>query len=215
MKKILVILFIFTLLDAKNIEIINKPINFGKERIIMTKNYILSHYGMNVKNIIIDPKIIVLHWTGNNSFKNAFNFFKSQKLKGRKDIIKASALNVSSHYIVDRDGIIYKLMPDNWMARHVIGLNYSSIGIENIGGGRGKENLTKKQLQANIALVKYLKRKYPKIEYLIGHYEYKKMEKTELWLEKDRKYRTHKSDPGVKFTENVRNNVKSLGLKKP
>ena len=32
---------------------------------------------------------------------------------------------------VDRDGTICRLMPETWMARHVIGLNYSAIGIEN------------------------------------------------------------------------------------
>ena len=67
-------------------------------------------------------------------------------------------------------------MPSNWMARHVIGLNYSSIGIENVGGkGNKKDDLTPEQLKSNIALVAYLKGKYPTIEYLIGHHEYTKM----------------------------------------
>ncbi len=211
---ILSLVFILTIaLSAEAIKIIDKPIKFGSERVEMTKAYIHKHYGKKVKSIKIIPKIIVLHWTGGNSFSGAFNTFKPQKLRGRKDIAKASALNVSSHYMVDRGGEIYKLMPDNWMARHVIGLNYSSIGIENIGGARNKEDLTEAQLKANIALVKHLKKKYPSIEYLIGHYEYKKMEKTKLWLEKDKGYRTSKSDPGPKFTKSVRRSVKPLHLK--
>ncbi len=36
--------------------------------------------------------------------------------------------------MVDRDGTRYRLMPETYMARHVIGLNYYSIGIENVGG---------------------------------------------------------------------------------
>jgi len=33
-------------------------------------------------------------------------------------------------------------MPDNWMGRHVIGLNYNSIGVENVGGVDDKQDLT-------------------------------------------------------------------------
>ena len=134
-------------------------------------------------------------------------------LRGRKDIAKASALNVSAHYLVDRDGTVYRLMPDNHMARHVIGLNYNAIGIENVA--KNANDLTAAQVQANIALVKYLKRKYPTIKYLIGHHEYRRMEKTPLWLEKDKGYRTKKYDPGVKFMDEVRSGVKWLGLKEP
>ncbi len=213
-------LFILTLtlcLTAESIKIINKPIDFGKNRIAMTKSYVKQHYGKTIKDITIEPKIILLHWTADMSFKRSFNRLKPEKLfSDRKDIMKASALNVSAHYMVDRDGSIYRLMPDNYMARHVIGLNYSAIGIENIGGRNNRaEDLTKAQLRANIALVKYLKQKYPKIEYLMGHYEYRQMEKSSLWLEKDKNYRTIKSDPGKIFMKNVRKAVKLLGLKAP
>lgn len=199
------------------LHIIEKPIDFGKERVDMTKAYIRQHYGLKVKNITITPRIIVLHWTAEMNLKKSFNRLKPQRLlTDRKDIAKASALNVSAHFLVDRDGTIYRLMPENWMARHVIGLNYSSIGIENIGGkGNKAEDLTPAQLRSNIALVRYLKAKYPSIQYLIGHYEYRQMEHTPLWLEKDKGYRTVKNDPGRKFMSAVRKNVKDLHLKMP
>lgn len=118
--------------------------------------------------------------------------------------------------MVARDGTIYRLMPEDWMARHVIGLNYSSIGVENIGGKGNKiDDLTAAQRQANIDLVLYLKAKYPSIEYLVGHHEYKQMESTSLWLEKDKGYRTVKSDPGEKFMSDIREGVKCLNLKAP
>ena len=210
-------LIIATMLSAESLQIINKPIEFGSKRIEMTKSYIKQHYGMSVKDIVIEPRIILLHWTAELNFDRSFARLNPEKLlSDRKDIVKASALNVSSHYMVDRDGTIYRLMPDNWMARHVIGLNYSTIGIENIGGkGNKAEDLTPAQLKSNIALVQYLKQKYPKIEYLMGHYEYRQMEKTSLWLEKDKGYRTVKKDPGKKFMSNVRKAVKPLGLKTP
>ncbi len=197
--------------------IIDKPIDFGPERIAMTKAYIKSHYGKNVENIEITPKIIILHWTAEMDFDKSFKRLQPEKLlSDRKDIVKASALNVSSQFMVARDGTIYRLMPENWMARHVIGLNYSSIGIENIGGKGNKiEDLTPAQHQANIDLVLYLKAKYPTIEYLIGHHEYRQMEHTSLWLEKDKGYRTVKSDPGDKFMADIRKGVKCLNLKAP
>jgi len=199
------------------LHIIDKPIEFGPERIAMTKEYIKSHYGMNVENIEITPKIILLHWTAEMDFDRSFKRLQPEKLlSDRKDIVKASALNVSSQFMVARDGTIYRLMPENWMARHVIGLNYSSIGIENIGGKDNKiDDLTPAQRQANIDLVLYLKAKYPSIEYLVGHHEYKQMESTSLWLEKDKGYRTVKSDPGEKFMSDIRDVVKCLELKAP
>jgi beta-N-acetylhexosaminidase len=199
------------------LHIIDKPIDFGTERIVMSKAYIKQHYGKNVNDIIITPKIIVLHWTAEMSFDRSFKRLQPQRLlTDRKDIAKASLLNVSSQFMIARDGTIYRLMPENWMARHVIGLNYSSIGVENIGGKDNKaEDLTPAQLQANIALVGYLKEKYPTITYLIGHHEYRQMESTSLWLEKDKGYRTVKSDPGAKFMSDVRKAVKALKLKTP
>ncbi len=199
------------------LQIIDKPIDFGEERIAMTKEYIATHYGKTVNNIEITPKVIVLHWTADMGLESSFNRLKPQKLfTDRKDIAKASLLNVSSQFMVARDGTIYRLMPENWMARHVIGLNYSSIGVENIGGkNNNSEDLTAAQLQANIDLVLYLKAKYPSIEYMIGHHEYKQMESTSLWLEKDKGYRTNKSDPGDKFMSDVRKAVNCLELKTP
>jgi len=201
-------------LHVKN-SIIQKPIVFKKERKEMTKQYIKKHYGLNVKDIHIKPKIIVLHWTAVMDFNKSFQRLYPQKLlSDRKDIAKASALNVSAHFLVDRDGTIYQLMPENMMARHVIGLNYSSIGIENVGGeANKKEDLTPAQVDSNIALVKYLKQEYPGITYLIGHYEYTKMQNNPLWLERDAGYRTTKADPGADFMYKVRQGVKSLHLR--
>ncbi len=215
MKKILLTLTTLTFLACANepseIKIIDKPINFGQERIDLTKEYIKKHYGFEVDNIEIEPKIIVLHWTANMSFEKSFARLKPQRLfSDRKDIAKASALNVSSQFLIKRDGTIYRLMPENWMARHVIGLNYSSIGVENVGSL--KAGLTPLQLKANIALVRYLKEKYATITHLIGHHEYKEMDGSDLWLELDKGYRTKKSDPGDAFMTKVRDAVKDLKL---
>ncbi|RUM65841.1 MAG: hypothetical protein DSZ03_02040, partial [Sulfurimonas sp.] len=199
------------------LSIIDRPIDFGTKRLAMTRQYIQQHYDRNVSTITIEPKIIVLHWTAVMDENDAFKRLQGETLfRDRSDIADAGQLNVSAHFMVARDGTIYRLMPETWMARHVIGLNYSSIGIENVGGEDNiKEDLTPAQVRANIALVRYLKQKYPGIKYLIGHHEYRAMESTPLWLETDQSYRTRKKDPGETFMSQVRRGVRDLMLQQP
>ena len=185
--------------------IIFKPINFGEERVKLTKEYIKEHYGFDAKDIKIVPKIIIIHHTAIDSFDESFKRFYPQTLGGmRKDISSASSLNVSAHFLVKPDGTIYQLMPETYMARHVIGLNYYAIGIENVGGQGDKANLTAEQLKANIFLINHLKSRYKTIEYLAGHYEYTCFEGTELFLELDHAYRTKKTDPSRWFMNKLK-----------
>ncbi len=209
------LLFLFILISGctSRLYIIEKPISFSEHRLQLTKEYIKKHYAID-ENVYITPKIIVLHWTAINDFDSCFALFNRENLGGsRPDLDKAGGPNVSIHYLVDRNGKVYQLMPDTLMARHCIGLNYSSIGVENVGGENSIDNMTDEQIEANILLVKYLKEKYPSIEYLIGHYEYRKFEHNPLWLEKDSTYRTEKVDPGERFMREVRNGVADLKLK--
>ena len=199
--------------EDSEIHITKKDIIFDDLRTSLTKQYIKERYHFEAESITIDPKIIVVHWTATKTFEQAFNTFKSPSLQGsRNDISYASDLNVSAHFLVDRNGEVFQLMKDNIMARHVIGLNYSSIGIENVGGIQGYP-LTDEQLISNIKLVKYLKSKYPKIDYLIGHFEYTNFENHELWLEKDSLYRTIKIDPGIEFMNKMRKDLNTLNFK--
>ena len=207
MKKLIIILLFSFYSQA--IEIKPMPIEFSQKRIELTKQYIKNSYGLEVKNINIIPKIIVIHHTAVDDLKGSFNRLNPEiLLTDRKDITNAGNLNVSTQFLVDLDGTIYSLMPETYMARHVIGLNFSSIGVENVGGN--KKSLTTEQLKANIELVKYLKEKYKTIEYLIGHYEYQTFEKHPLFLEKDTKYRTIKNDPSKDFMEKLRVNFPDL-----
>lgn len=207
MKKLLLILSI--LFSANAIEIKQMPIDFGEKRVLLTKEYIKNSYGLEVENINITPEIIVIHHTATDDLKESYDRFKPELLlQDRKYISKAGSLNVSAHFLVDFDGTIYSMMPETYMARHVIGLNLSSIGIENVGGK--EKPLTKEQLEANIKLVEYLKEKYKTIKYLIGHYEYSNAENHPLFLEKDKNYRTIKHDPDMNFMESLRSNFSDL-----
>lgn len=187
-------------------QIIHKaPIRFNKERIDLTQQYQLTHYGIDSESIEIEPKMIVLHWTCIPTLEATFRIFNSPTFPQNSPRIKElpGNLNVSSHFIVDRDGSIYQLMPENWMARHVIGLNHYAIGIENIGGIDGKDDLTEAQAKANAFLVCFLKKKYPEIKHVIGHNDYLNFKNTPLWLERDANYQTDKNDPGPNFLNKV------------
>lgn len=194
----------FSCYDPQNI--IQKPIQFDEKRIALTREYQLTHYGIDSKSIEIEPKMIVLHWTCISSFDITFRIFDSPALPAnspRRTELPGD-LNVSSHFLVDRDGSIYQLMPETWMARHVIGLNHYAIGIENVGGVDSKDDLTEEQAKANAFLVCYLKKKYPQIKFVIGHNEYLQYKGTDLWLEKDPNYQTDKTDPGPNFVNKVK-----------
>ncbi len=218
MKNLLRVLFLMFLVGScrgDHIRIVDKPIDFSPERVRLTKEYIRQHYGMEVDDITITPKIIVLHWIETNDLDSAFQILKPDTIQYGGIVAGAGKLNVSAHFLVDRDGTIYRLMPETWMARHVIGLNYYSIGVENVGGAGGVDNMTPAQIEANARLVRYLVKKYPTIRYLIGHYEYTQMEHTPLWLEKDSTYRTVKTDPSEAFMQAVRQRVSDLHLAGP
>jgi N-acetylmuramoyl-L-alanine amidase len=213
MKKLSVFLFlnclIFKVLSQK---IIDKPITYDSVRKTLSLQYLKERHGLTQTEPTLSPKMIVSHWTAIPTFEGSFRAFNPVLLKGRKELSGVSPLNVSIHFLVDRDGTIYRLMPENLMARHVIGLNWCALGIENVGDGN-KFPLTEAQLKANIYLVKYLKKKYASIEYLIGHHEYTFFQNTPLWKESDPNYRTGKNDPGDEFMNKLRKNVKELQLK--
>lgn len=202
---------IVSLLTSCTDTIRDMPINFDEERVRLTLEYLEERYNIIQSDPHIDPEMIVVHYTVVPTLERTFAVFDSARLpSSRPGIAGAGALNVSSQFLVDRDGTIYRLMPETYMARHVIGLNHCAIGIENVGGG-SELPLTDAQLDANIWLIRYLKKKYD-IHYLIAHSEYTLFEGHELWKEVDPGYRTEKSDPGEKFMEGIRKETSNLGF---
>jgi len=157
--------------DLGQRKILCRPI-YTPARETLSLEYVRLHYNPKATTIDIDPQIVVAHWTDGATAAGALATFRPVKLGGdRPELNKGGSLNVSSQFVVDRNGDIYQLMPTTCLARHVIGLNWAAIGIENAGGDP-KYPLTQKQLEANIWLVRYLKAKHPRIAYLIGHLEY-------------------------------------------
>ena len=190
-------------------KIVDRPIIFDDLRKELSLQYLRDHYGLEQDSPVIDPQMIVVHWTAIPTLEGSFNAFRDPELPhSRTEIAGAGSLNVSTHFLVDRDGTIYRLMLETMMGRHVIGLNHVAIGIENVGG-TSDAPLTEKQLKSNVRLIEYLTKKY-NIQYLLGHYEYQHFEDHELWLERNQSYRTIKTDPGKGFMKALREETSHL-----
>ena len=163
--------------------------------------YFATHYGPNAPKFLT-PKMVVLHWTGVPSTHSTWNTFASATLGGRRDIRGAGSVNVSAHFLVDQDGAIYRLLPEDAFARHCIGFNHISIGVENVGGTKGQP-LTEAQVDANVRLIQDLQTRYS-IDLVIGHHESGDFEGHPYFVEQDPSYRSIKQDPGTDFMEAVR-----------
>ncbi|CAM3750439.1 peptidoglycan recognition protein family protein [Rheinheimera salexigens] len=192
--------------------IIQKPIIFDEMRKALTLQYMQQHYGMVQDEPVIDPKMVVVHWTVIPTFEQTFAAFNPPELPAARDGIRAGGnLNVSSQFVIDRDGTVYQLMPETTMARHTIGINYTAIGIENIADGNSLP-MTEAQLAANTKLITYLAGKYP-IKYVLGHSEYHRFRDTDWWKETDANYFTEKNDPDIAFMQRLRSSLSALSLK--
>ncbi|ERM82199.1 hypothetical protein P872_07270 [Rhodonellum psychrophilum GCM71 = DSM 17998] len=212
LKGFLYLFFPFFLLScsAQTFRILEKPIQFDEERERLSLEYLKNRHGIDKTQATIAPTMVVVHWTAVNTLEATFDIFNPVNLGGRPELTTASNLNVSAHFLVDRDGAIFRLLPDTTFARHTIGLNYTAIGIENIGGPDAP--LTKAQLEANAALIRYLSKKHA-LTYLIGHHEYQGFQGSAIWKETDPNYLTQKVDPGPKFMKRLRRKLEDLNLK--
>lgn len=205
-------LFIALKMNAQDdIQIIQKPLDHSSIRTQLSLEYMKEHYNIEQQSPTINPKMIVLHYTAGGTVESNFQYFNKPYLEDKRSYLKnESTLNVSSHFIIDRDGKIYQLQEPNQFARHTIGLNYCAIGVENIGSKA--QPLTEKQAEANAKLIRYLSKKYA-IEYVIGHSEYGVFKNSDLWKETNAKYFTGKEDPGKEFMQKVRTLIKDLNVK--
>jgi beta-N-acetylhexosaminidase len=196
-------------------EIHDTPIRYDAERIALTVAYRQAHQSPDATDQKITPRAIVVHYTGGHSRKASFAYFDRLRIEAERKLQKgAGEVNVSAHFLVDRDGTIYRLVPEDWMARHCIGLNHLAIGIENVGDGDAYP-LTDAQLHAAAALVRDLVARHPTIDLLLGHHEYRRLEGTAYWLERDPRYRNQKPDPGPGFMKRLRAEVADLKLGEP
>jgi N-acetyl-anhydromuramyl-L-alanine amidase AmpD len=200
--------------DAPPLAIVDAPIRWSAERERLTLAYRRRHSDPAATDLTITPRVIVLHYTGGGSAKATRGYFDNAHIEaGRPQLAAAGAVNVSSHYLVDRDGTIYRLQPDTRFARHCIGLNHLAIGIENVGDDK-RWPLTDAQVAADAALVRELARTHA-ITHLLGHHEVMGFRANAYYVERDPGYRNDKPDPGDAFMAKVRAQVTDIGLAGP
>jgi hypothetical protein len=197
-------LFFLVLPPAFGLEIHQHSMD-NPERTRLMDEYALHHYG-SAGSTLASPLMIVVHDTETATLEQTFAIFEPNVLGStRPDLGDHGDVNVSIHFVVDRDGTVYQLLPLDRMARHVIGFNYTALGIENVSPSPAK--LTDAQVAADAELISYLAAQFPSIRYLIGHHEYRETGRPHfaLWRELDTRYQpTQKTDPGPKFMAALR-----------
>ena len=132
---------------------------------------IYNYYSPNFndkKRPLNSIKIIVIHYTGMQSERESIERLCNPKAK------------VSSHFLINKNGKIYRLVKDNKVAWHAgkscwgkyKNLNKNSIGIELVNKGHqfGYTNFNEKQISSLVKICNILINKYKiKKRNVIGH----------------------------------------------
>jgi beta-N-acetylhexosaminidase len=152
--------------------VVKKYIRFGDSRKAQTAGYSRRHYRQDTY-WLTSPRAVVLHHTAGADWQSAWYTFDANTVyRGEKP-------GVSAQFIIDKDGTIYQCMPLNLRARHCIGMNWKSIGIEFVqepqagkdGHWMDRQVLNRaKQVNAGLRLVRYLKARFGIVNAdIVGH----------------------------------------------
>jgi N-acetyl-anhydromuramyl-L-alanine amidase AmpD len=129
--------------------------------------YSLEHYGEDTY-VLSRPKVIVEHYTETSTALEAYNTFAPDE----PDSEFHELPNTCAHFIVEPSGRIDQLVPLNIRCRHTAGLNWTAIGIENVGMSDQEILGRPRQLAASIALTRWLRCRYGiALRDVIGHNE--------------------------------------------
>jgi N-acetylmuramoyl-L-alanine amidase len=147
--------------------IVQRPIPFGAKRKRETAAYAQRHYGIDSYRLT-RPHVIVEHYTVTSSFQATWNTFAPDV----PDVELHELPGVCSHFVIDRDGTIYQLVPSSIMCRHTVGLNWTAIGIEHVGSSDAEILDNPRQIAASLRLTRWLRCRYGiAIKNVIGHNE--------------------------------------------
>jgi beta-N-acetylhexosaminidase len=147
--------------------VVAKPIPFGATRRAETAAYAERHYGIATWRLV-HPHVIVEHYTANESLSATWNTFASDA----PDPELHERPGTCAHFVVDRDGTVYQLVPLTVMCRHTVGLNWTAIGIEHVGTSDGEILRNARQMAASLRLTLWLMHRYGiSLPNVIGHSE--------------------------------------------
>jgi hypothetical protein len=156
-----------------------KYISFGAKRKAETATYNRRHYGAKQNTYVLThPKVVVLHFTAGADWQSAWNTFNAdRKYMSTPGLWEYPG--TSAHFVVCKNGTIIQCVPLNLRARHAIGLNYTSVGIEivqEVPSGRtghwaDQQILNRpRQIAAVLKLVRYLQGRFQiKTSNVVGH----------------------------------------------
>jgi N-acetylmuramoyl-L-alanine amidase len=143
------------------------PIPFGSTRRREMAAYSLRHYGEDTY-ALDKPKVIVEHFTATATAAEAYNTFAPDV----PDAELHELPNTSAHFLVERAGRIDQLVPLTLRCRHTVGLNWTAIGIENVGFSNREILADRAQMQASLTLTRWLRCTYAiTLTNVIGHNE--------------------------------------------
>jgi beta-N-acetylhexosaminidase len=144
-----------------------KPIPYGAQRRADMAAYARRHYGIDDYHLR-RPRVIVEHYTVTSTFAPVFSYFS----QNQPDPELNELPGVCSHYVIDRDGTIYRLVPVSIMCRHTVGLNWTAIGIEHVGQSDAQVMGNRRQLAASLRLTRALQGRFRiRTRNVIGHNE--------------------------------------------
>ncbi len=142
-----------------------KPIPFGAKRKAEMAAYSKRHYGRRTWHLR-HPKVIVEHYTDGTTFSGAWNTFAANSRHN------GELPGTCAHFIVDRDGSIYQLVPLGVRCRHAIGMNWTAFGIEHVGTSDKMVLGDHAQMRSSLRLTLWLMHTYGiTIGNVIGHAE--------------------------------------------
>jgi N-acetylmuramoyl-L-alanine amidase len=146
------------------------PIPFGAKRKAEMVTYARRHYGSFMKPTykLIDPRVIVIHYTETPTYQATYNTFAPDI----PDPELHELPNTCAHFVIDKAGGIHELVPLDIMCRHTVGLNWTAIGVEHVGYSDQEVLDDPAQMRASLKLVRWLRCRYHiALKYVIGHNE--------------------------------------------
>jgi N-acetyl-anhydromuramyl-L-alanine amidase AmpD len=147
--------------------IVQKRIPFPPKREREMRAYAIRHYGIHTF-LLKNPKVIVEHYTETTNFSSVWNTLANDV----PDVELHELPQVCAHFVIDRDGTIYELVPPNIMCRHTVGLNWTAIGIEHVGMSDAQVMGDRRELNASLKLTRWLQSRYGILtRNVIGHAE--------------------------------------------
>jgi hypothetical protein len=147
--------------------IVKSYIPFGQKRKNETRAYSREHYGLDTYRLT-DPHLVIWHYTETSDYPSVFNTFSNDM----PDVEFHELPQVCAHFVVDTYGTIHQLVPLGIICRHVVGLNYTAIGIEIVGRSDQQVLGNSRQFRAAALLTRWLRcRSAIPIRGVIGHNE--------------------------------------------